>query len=759
LNYFFWHGAKSFPFSQISYGFVFGCVLSLFFFNTPVFFVIILLSVSISVFYEQFRTCCLAILLAFCYVMSYYHVVYNWYLPVYFRGAQYPITATVLKIVPQNEKAFCKVKLTSLNHQLISPLKKVYGDLTIYQYQQNLKVGDSFSVVAKLKPYNQYRNTKLPNYELHAFYQGTKVKGYFIGQHITQHTKAALSRSLKYALQQVVQHTEQQGLYYALLFGDKSKLSPQLKEQFKLAGLSHMLAISGLHIGILYSAAFFVAKWFTLALPIRLTQTLNLNRFYSYFGLFSAFIYVWLSDFMVSALRAFVMLSVLVMLYWGKKRYISLSALTLALVVILLLNPFELLNPGLYFSFIAVVIILLVYRRIVGNLSIVFVTVRRTLVLLIAIQLALFFGLLPLSWFYFSGVSLASMLINIIVLPIFSILLPLLLVLILVAFLFGMSAPLMLFDQVLSTVMEYFLALSLDVYWLELGFVSWQQVILIYLVGSFLLFTILHRLVWLPIVALLSESNLITQVSWQITTLDVGHGLSVVISKNKQALVYDLGAKFDSGHSVAQSQVYPFLKAHGLTVTQTIISHADNDHAGGLDYWQTVGLSNTVLFGIDVEGKPKFCIPQTHTFMGLTINILGPIIIRGIRNNNSCIVQVTDGSFSALLVGDIHQEAELALIKQYPNLKADLLISPHHGSKSSSSELFIRQLQPSYIIHANARWSRWDMPHSTVQLRYHDMGAIQMQTAQLGGITVKILPDELQFTAARTEQRYWFLTN
>ena len=753
MNGFFWHRLKIFPFRQISLGFVFGCVLSLFFYNTPVFFGLSAVFTLISFYFKQIRLFFFAVVLGFVYILSYYHLVYSWHLPTYTRGAEYRIEAKVLAQYDETQPRYFKLQLLKVDDQIIKPWQKVFGYVSVYNNTDPLPAGAIFTASARLKPYRHVRNRGVNNKELFAFYQGIKVKGYIKGASIEIVKSEQINQVMVGSSE-----SDYAGLYRSFLFADKSKVNEQVYNDFKLSGLAHLLAISGLHIAVVFSFGLLITKGVIFLWPFRIPQHHNLKGIQLITALALCFLYVYLSGFSLSATRAFVMLSVFVLLYIQGKSYLSYQALLYALFITLLINPFQLLNPGLYFSFIAVAAILYYINHRSYKIKSHYVWLT-WLWRLFFLQVILFVVLLPLTWHFFGGVPTLSIVINLIVVPLFMLYLPLLMLAVVFFVLFDHVWLLSIVDLITELWLTALSEIELERFWLSLPELSWQTTILMYLVFFLISFAILWRFTVLPIIAMLGHSISEKEPNWEINILDVGHGLSVLISQNSQVLVYDLGAEFNNGFSYAQQQIKPFIDAKSQSVAQTIISHRDNDHAGGLNYWHAIGLSNTVLFPAELSNQAGYCHPSSFVFEQLSISILAPYHLSTRSNNNSCVVLISDGELRLLLAGDIHQRAELELIKRFSNLKIDFLIAPHHGSKSSSSASFIAATLPRWVIYSNGAYHRWNMPDVSVMNRYHQEGSKQLETRTQGQIRIQVFDDTYTIDSARTAQRYWFLSN
>jgi competence protein ComEC len=261
---------------------------------------------------------------------------------------------------------------------------------------------------------------------------------------------------------------------------------------------------------------------------------------------------------------------------------------------------------------------------------------------------------------------------------------------------------------------------------------------------------------------------------WQVSVLDVGQGLSVVIEKNGHAILYDTGASYPSGFNMVESVISPYFQYRGIeTIDHLILSHADNDHAGGLSFIdKQVALNKISVEKIKYNESSKITeqysfaekssCKQTDdfTWQGLTFSVLWPVTIQDKENDNSCVIHISDGKYSVLLTGDISRKVE-KLLTATPDiakkLKADVIIAPHHGSKTSSSLRFIEAVNPEAVIFSAGFLNRWHMPNKAVLKRYENFNVTPYSTADQGMIQIKMDQQGLEIESYREHiNPYWF---
>jgi competence protein ComEC len=249
----------------------------------------------------------------------------------------------------------------------------------------------------------------------------------------------------------------------------------------------------------------------------------------------------------------------------------------------------------------------------------------------------------------------------------------------------------------------------------------------------------------------------------EVGVVDVGQGLAVWLRTANHSLLYDTGAGWQQG-SQAQMVVVPVLQRLGINrLDRLIISHSDNDHAGGVE---------DVLAAMPVAslqvGEPLAALAaagelchQAKPWQWDEVwfeYLVVPEPLRRSSNNHSCVLMVTVGANRILLAGDIDRQAEQALVALYgERLDADVLLSPHHGSHSSSSWLFLRQVAPAHVIHSTAYGNRFGHPANVVAQRFDALGVVAWNTAERGAVTISLTPSQApRLSALRDQPRYFW---
>jgi competence protein ComEC len=262
---------------------------------------------------------------------------------------------------------------------------------------------------------------------------------------------------------------------------------------------------------------------------------------------------------------------------------------------------------------------------------------------------------------------------------------------------------------------------------------------------------------------LLLRPGLPGQGTAEVTLLDVGQGLAAVIRTRHHTLVFDTGPRYPSGFNTGDAVILPFLQQQGVArLDMLIVSHGDNDHLGGARALLRGISADRVLTSVprkmDWASVERCHAGQRWRWDGVDFTILHPPMQRGPGrgNNDSCVLRVTAGGQRVLLPGDIEREAERQLLGGSSSLKAEVLVAPHHGSKTSSSEPFIRAVQSEWVLYPVGYRNRYDFPRPVIAERYRRMSVHPLESYRSGAITLTlgngpIVPS----TYRQRAQRYW----
>jgi competence protein ComEC len=240
---------------------------------------------------------------------------------------------------------------------------------------------------------------------------------------------------------------------------------------------------------------------------------------------------------------------------------------------------------------------------------------------------------------------------------------------------------------------------------------------------------------------------------FDVTLLDVGQGLAVVVRTTGHALVYDTGPRFRSGSDTGQEVLVPYLRSQGIAAPDlAIVSHGDNDHAGGLVSLREAYPAMPVYTGApDRVPDAQPCVRGQHwVWDGVSFDLLYPEAGSRLKGNDaSCVLRITGPGGSTLLVGDIMKKGEKRLLELEPaGLGSMLLVAPHHGSNSSSTGPFVAAVHPREVWFPVGYRNRWDFPKEEVVARYSAIATLG-DTVTDGALCMRFRPGSEPFVYMR----------
>lgn len=555
------------------------------------------------------------------------------------------------------------------------------------------------------------------------------------------------------------------GVLAALAIGDQRAITPDQWQTFTRTGVNHLMSISGLHVTMVSGLVFAFAYglWrrsarLTLYLPARKAAVLA--------GVLAALVYTLLAGFEVPAQRTLYMLAVTAAALWLNRMGSALAVLSVALLVVVLIDPWAVLAPGFWLSFGAVGVIFYVSAGRIGT--------AHWLVTWARVQWAVTLALMPALLALFQQVSVISPVANALAIPLVSlVVVPLTLI--------GMVLP---FDAVLQLAHGVMAACVYALEWMsQLPVAVWQQhappawTVLLALAGAALL--LLPRgfpLRWTGLAAFLplflAGPPRLAPGELQLTVLDVGHGLAVVARTREHALLFDTGPAFgpqaDSGNRI----IVPYLRAVGVKSLDTlIVSHDDVDHYGGassvlqaLPVAQVLSsLPDLDPLGFEAENAARCFAGQSWQWDGVRFDVLHPTRESyddaAIKDNNrGCVLRIATRGAAVLIPADIEARAEQqVLASSREALRAQVLLVPHHGSKTSSLPEFVGAVDPRIVIYPVGYRNRFGHPHVDVEQRYLLQGSHVYRSDRDGALTLHLgASDMVRVTPYRASyRRYW----
>ena len=637
-----------------------------------------------------------------------------------------------------------------------------------------LRAGERWQFVLRLKRPHGTANPHGFDYEAWLLERDIRATGYvrldpnnFRLDRLVAHPGYLLERvrdSVSLRLKRVLQDGAYSQVLTALAIGDQHGI-PQAQWRIYLrTGVNHLISISGLHVTLFSSLVFLLtqALWRRSA---RATQWLPARKAGVLLGVLAALAYALVTGFAVPAQRTLYMLAVVAAALWLNRFSSPSRVLALALLAVALLDPWAVLAPGFWLSFGAVAVIFYVVSQRIGRATAWQQALR--------VQGAVTLGLVPTLLLLFQQVSLVSPLANAIAIPVVSYLIvPLTL---LGAFL-PLDFPLHLAHAIMGLLMHVleWLAQAPDAVWQQHAPPLWSVIIALAGVAWMLAprgfpvrwagaCLLLPMFLWAP--APLPTGTL------RLTVLDVGQGLALVLQTQNHALVYDTGARFSSDVDAGARTVLPYLRAAGIKALDgLVVSHADNDHSGGalsvLDgvpvSWLLSSLPNE--HPITQRGvQPIQCsVGQHWAWDGVSFEVLHPSLDsygeKRKTNDRGCVLRIATTHQVLLLTGDIEAKSERELLaRDAQALRADVLIVPHHGSRTSSTLAFVAAVQPAVAVFTVGYRNRYRHPRPEVVERYRALNAQLLQSDAEGAITIT-LPKRgpIEISAYRKQNpRYW----
>lgn len=621
-----------------------------------------------------------------------------------------------------------------------------------------LHAGDIWRLEMRLRRPRASSNPGSFDYEAWMFQKGIDASGYVVsGQRNTlldSDTATSIQRLrldyLEFA-ESVLGHEAAFPVVAAVAVGVKQRIEPQAWERYARTGTSHLIAISGLHVGLAAIAAYLFGRGLLGVGGVRNPHTAALL-----FGLLVALGYAAISGFAVPARRATLMLAIATVALLLRREVKPLALLAATAIFSVLYDPLSTISAGFKLSFAAVAALLVLASRrpafATRNWHRPILLLRNMLLM----QLVLLVGLLPLLAGIFDRVSLAAPLINLLAVPLFSI----------------VTVPAVLLSLVSATLCEPFAVLclqaaakSIDLIEAVIAIVADQQFAAVPVASprGWVKVWVLASLLWLLLppgwpgrsAAVLATFGLLLwkpapppENCFDLRVLDVGQGLSVFVRTAHEDLVYDPGPAWRGGGDAAERVLLPYLHSVGVRrLARLIVSHADLDHAGGtasllaaLEVEQVLAGEPLAIGGREAEPCRR---GMSWTSAGVRFSVLSPAADAAVSGNDaSCVILIEAGEQRVLLSGDIESPAEAELVRSRLLPQVAVVTVPHHGSRTSSTPAFVQSLRPDVAIVAAGYKNRWGFPKSEVVSRWRAAGATVLNTATSGSIGLRMCAGE-----------------
>lgn len=531
-------------------------------------------------------------------------------------------------------------------------------------------------------------------------------------------------------------------LLAALAVGDRRGITPEMWTRLRVNGITHLMIISGMHITLIAVPGWVVGSVLRRVLSLRYGHSVLGARLGPLSALTFAGVYAALSGFGLPSQRALLLLAVVLVPQMLGRRVHRVRALSIALLGLFALNPLSLIAASYWLTAGAVSLLLWfsTWNRPQGWLR-----------ELWSAQGYMMFAMLPMSLFWFQTASGIGGVLNLLAIPLVTIgIVPLLMC----SLLFAPVA------ESVSTVLLQLPAGLLSLLWSAMG--HWQPMltgwslfrgspslwVVVFALAGVLLAAmprfyrrwLVISLLFVPLLIALprEHSDLV-----KLVFFDVGQGTSVLINQGDSALLYDTGGGAPGGVPAAARSVVPMLYARGIANLDTlVISHPDQDHAGGEPLILEVAPPNTIRRGVYDNGTEGCRLGEARRFSkDIVLQVLSQRVEGDSDNNASCVLLLSIHGYNILLPGDIDSTRERDLLAYWgQSLQSDILLAGHHGSAGSNSRLWLRSVAPRLIIVTAGRANRFGHPAPRVGDLARDQGAVLVNTASHGAVTLRISP-------------------
>jgi len=650
------------------------------------------------------------------------------------------------------------------------------------QNAPTLQAGERWRFTVRLRAPHGVRNPHGFDFELWLWEQGLQATGYVrsgrrdpppqaLGQSWQHPVEWARQQARDAILQRAPAATDSPadearsravGIVAALVTGDQQAIARSDWDIFRATGVAHLMSISGLHITLFAWLAALLLRALWRASP-RLCLAYPAPHAGWLGGLLLAAAYALFSGWGVPAQRTVLMLATVTLLRLTARRWPWPALWLLTAAVVLLADPWALLQAGFWLSFVAVGVLFAGAGHETPQAP---RTLAQRAQGLLREQLLITLALAPLTLLLFGQVSLVGLLANLLAIPWVTLLVTPL------ALLGAFWAPLWdaaaLAVQGLGTALQALAALPLATLSVAQA-PLWAGAAGV--LGGLLLVLRLPwatRLAGLPLLlpVLLWQAPAPATGQFELLAADIGQGNAVLVRTAGHALLYDSGPRHANDSDAGQRVLVPLLRAYAVRLDQLLLSHRDSDHTGGAAAVLGAQTQAAVLSSLEeghalhaVRPGARCLAGQSWGWDGVQFEVLHPQAddyARARRSNAlSCVLRISNGAQAVLLVGDIEKAQELQLVQAGAALRADVLLMPHHGSKTSSTAAFLDAVTPRLALVQAGYRNRFGHPAPEVLARYEQRGVQVLTSATCGAAHWQSTrPHEVQ-CERRRQPRYW----
>jgi competence protein ComEC len=692
---------------------------------------------------------------------------------------------------PRRTKLYLKVEKIYLPDELI----KAHGNvlISVKEYRGDLRYGDRIRFIGKFSHPRNFNNPGGFDYRRFLACKGIWVTGYLEkdtgiaimargkGNAFFQLIEAWRDRIRTLLDQGVLPETR--GIMKALILGEREEIPERVKEEFIAAGVAHIIAISGLHMGIVALVIFSLTKW-SLRRSETITLTLDIHKLSAAATIPPLILYTFIAGARIPTTRAAIMIIIyLISILLDRQRNLY-NTLAVAALVILLVSPPSLFDVSFQLSFAAVLAILYLVPRfseiipkphpLLMKKPSPYRTFLAQLRDFAFISLAAIVGTWPLVAYYFNRISVIGFLSNLIIVPLAGLIVPVGLITSLAVLIWSPLASLLstlasTFSWLVIRTVHLFALIPHASHYLvrptpfEIGLC---YLLILYLTNMRKMKRLLpiSILLFLAIVGDISywyaQTHLINRL--RFTFIDVGQGDSILVEfpRGKRMLV-DGGGFYDDSFDVGRNVVAPVLwQKKIVTLHYLVLTHPHPDHLNGLkfianffrvdEFWENAeAFSSAPYLNLtEILRRRRINRVTVHDaspprwINGVKVEVINPSrpgIMDGKdpwsqTNNRSIVLKITYKNHRFLLTGDIEEEAEAQLVDSGIDLRSDVLKVPHHGSQSSSTRKFLEAVKPSYAIFTVGFRNIFNLPNPKVLNRYEDLGCRILRTDRNGSV-------------------------
>ena len=646
----------------------------------------------------------------------------------------------------------------------VSLLAETSGDLHVprrirvswHEPPLAIRLGDIWQLELRLRRPRGSSNPGVFDYEAWLFRERISAIGYVVSgsrnRLIRSGELSVTERIRQRVVDRVTAHPDISGaaaVLAAISVGARHLITAEQWQRYATTGTSHLMAISGLHVGLAAAGGYFLAAFVAAMFCRRGNQHLIATAA----AMIVAAGYAVLSGLAIPAQRAALMIGLAAIAVLRRRQVMPVDVIATVCVGILVTSPLATMSPGFKLSFAAVIALIWFSLQYHGRAqpnwpSRTWQASRQ----LGVVQGMLLFGLAPLTVLIFDRIAFAAPLVNLLAVPVFS----------------AVTVPFTLAGIVLDGALQPAGDRALLVAAKSLEGIEWLIARAAELPGADFATSRITPAAWL--VVALPAAWVVLPPGWpgrhiaclafvtlvfhqpqrplpgcaEVDVLDVGQGLAIVVTTRRHAIVFDTGPAYRSGGSAAAAVLLPVLQYRGITRIDTlVVSHSDLDHAGGVQAVTDNVDVGEVRLGEALAGKgakARRCIAgDGWVYDGAQFEFLHPRPdSRYLGNDASCVLLIRTGAYSVLLTGDIERPVEEELVRTDRVSRVDAVVVPHHGSRTSSSLPFVRALSPSLAVVSAGYGNRWGFPKAEVVERWQGVGAEVLATSRSGAITIRL---------------------